>query len=331
MAKLSEYELQRLARIAQNEAEIARLGIKPLIPKVAKRATSRRAPKRAREPTRTSTRVKQQAEDEDYVESSDSDEDETSSSIPKPKREKAQPKEKKAKTTEVLSSGLVTVERAKTGRSKCRKCMEKLEEGEYRVGMQAWIMGRQAVTWQHPACFTSKIHVIAEASGRGKCKASGEQFCKGEIKIGLTSHTNTVFVKPEAVPSLLAPVFTVVPDFKIADIQGLDDLSKLEKVTVKEAFMMLTLLTAPVEVTEVKEEEEKAPQEATSRPESPQQPKAGKKTSAKGRVAWRFGGSICFGSLLPQQETGTHCYARTHKGNTKTLAKGRDYWWLESA
>ena len=49
---------------------------------------------------------------------------------------------------------------------------------------------------------------------------------------------------------------------------------------------------------------------------------------AKGRVGWRFGGSVCFGSLLPAQETKSHCFARTHKGNTKTLAKGKDYWWM---
>ena len=32
--------------------------------------------------------------------------------------------------------------------------------------------------------------------------------------------------------------------------------------------------------------------------------------------------------ILPGQETKSHCYARTHKGNTKTLAKGKDYWWM---
>ena len=63
-------------------------------------------------------------------------------------------------------------------------------------------------------------------------------------------------------------------------------------------------------------------------PSAVEQPAAGAKTGAKGRVGWRFGGSVCFGSLLPAQETKSHCYARTHKGNTKTLAKGKDYWWM---
>lgn len=52
------------------------------------------------------------------------------------------------------ASSLLVVERAKTGRAKCRKCHDPIDEGEWRVGMQAWIMGRQAMTWcviGHPA------------------------------------------------------------------------------------------------------------------------------------------------------------------------------------
>merc|ERR1711966_381034 len=56
------------------------------------------------------------------------------------------------------------------------------------------------------------------------------------------------------------------------------------------------------------------------------QPRSGVKTGAKGRVQWKFGGRSCYGALIPRMETGTHCYARTHKGNIKTLAKGKNYW-----
>jgi hypothetical protein len=55
-------------------------------------------------------------------------------------------------------------------------------------------------------------------------------------------------------------------------------------------------------------------------------PKVGVKSGAKGKVEWKFGGHTCYGTLLPSKETNTHCYARTHKGNVKTLAKGKDYW-----
>ena len=58
------------------------------------------------------------------------------------------------------------------------------------------------------------------------------------------------------------------------------------------------------------------------------QPPKGSVSKAKGKVCWRFGGALCFGTLLPAQESKTTCYARTHKGNTKTLTKGGTYWWM---
>ena len=32
--------------------------------------------------------------------------------------------------------------------------------------------------------------------------------------------------------------------------------------------------------------------------------------------------------MLPAKETAGVCFARTHKGNTKTLTKGGSYWWM---
>lgn len=79
---------------------------------------------------------------------------------------------------------------------------------------------------------------------------------------------------------------------------------------------------------ETKKKEKKSPPSGSNKKK--EQPKLGEKTAAKGRVVWRFGGSMCFGVLLAGSETKTHCYARTHKGNTKTLAKGKDYWWMQA-
>ena len=62
---------------------------------------------------------------------------------------------------------------------------------------------------------------------------------------------------------------------------------------------------------------------------SPHQPEVGKKTKAKGKVTWKFGSYICHGILISSMETFTHCYARTHKGNVKTLKKGGTYWSME--
>jgi hypothetical protein len=37
---------------------------------------------------------------------------------------------------------------------------------------------------------------------------------------------------------------------------------------------------------------------------------------------------ISYGILISKSETETHCYARTHKGNTKILSKGLASWWM---
>merc|ERR1711990_1226872 len=62
--------------------------------------------------------------------------------------------------------------------------------------------------------------------------------------------------------------------------------------------------------------------------DSKKQPKPGAKSGAKGAVEWKWGSMLCSGILLPSKETSTHCYAKTHKGNVKTLAKGKAYWWV---
>ena len=54
----------------------------------------------------------------------------------------------------------------------------------------------------------------------------------------------------------------------------------------------------------------------------------GRVTKASGKVCWRFAGVLCYGVLLPAQESVSTCYARTHKGKTKTLTKGGASWWM---
>lgn len=43
---------------------------------------------------------------------------------------------------------VVKVEQAATGRSTCRATGEKIEKGEWRAGMEAWVAGRVNMTWQ---------------------------------------------------------------------------------------------------------------------------------------------------------------------------------------
>lgn len=43
---------------------------------------------------------------------------------------------------------VLKVEQAVSGRATCKATGEKIEKGEWRVGMDTWTAGRMATTWQ---------------------------------------------------------------------------------------------------------------------------------------------------------------------------------------
>jgi len=267
--------------------------------------------------------------------------------------------------------GGITVEYAKTNRSTCRKCRNKIEKGSLRVGMLAWIVGRQAVTWQLPHCFLQRLILKYEPSGRSKCKATNENFDQGEVRFGTRSHTATNYYKAEAIQQIIQNLFcfpllaTSSSEKEIFDLLSAEKIEGYEDLELKDqeyvdsviANLVQDIITSRQEnkkrenrtqpetvessntvssetIDEKSENNEK--EENTSSFETKknkkkvkvemEQPEIGTKTKTKGKVQWKFGGYTCYGTLLPQKETLTHCYARTHKGNTKTLAKGKSYW-----
>ena len=179
-----------------------------------RRKKMRPRPEAVRRSSRKRAKVKSYAEDgvagnnaldkdSDYSDDDDDDDDdedddvawdEDDEDIPFPVAYKKKKKKKKtdeeaevatkksagASASISTSNGLLTIEPAKTGRSRCRGCMTQIEKGEIRVGMKAWIAGRQAVTWQKPACFLKRIAVERGKKGsRGKCKATGVKLGEG--------------------------------------------------------------------------------------------------------------------------------------------------------
>lgn len=371
---LSDYEKMRLEKINRNEQRLKDLGLdkgfsKPL-PKQKNTVKRASLPSFVSlEPPRRSVRKRKTFDYKENVSAGvDSDYDETASDdgsaddddleeivhvTPKKRtRVTNQGSEKPAKDTGIVSpsspgttatatatTGGLVCELAKTGRSTCRKCSNKIEKGAPRVGMQAWIVGRQAITWQCPVCFLGNITCGYDVSGRSRCKATNELFIKGELRVGARSHTATSFFKIDAVGIVLDYVASWVQHKKqLGDILQVnriegnevltqDDRSRLQSLFTSISYKLqdepLSMPTAQVKRAHV-ETKEKSPH-TTDMPTS-SQPSLGAKSGAEGRVEWKFGGHKCLGSLLPSKETHTHCYARTHKGNVKILAKGKDYW-----
>ena len=345
---LSAYELERLANIKRNNQKLVELGLeKPLIPQKRGAATKKRAPKKDEDPdyappTKRITRVsgggrvsKSAAYKEDASEDDSSDDDEYEEPR-RPTKISSKKAASKAETTAPpadVGDGeeCVVVEAAKTGRSKCRKCFEMLEQGELRVGMQSWMVGRQVMVWQHPRCFWEGLAITEEPTGRGKCKATKEGFRAGERRLSAQAHTTTNHFKAScAFRTVLDRVMQADRDAcVISAIPGFGGLSEEEQAMLTGASAAPAPPSVPTvdETPATAEPEAKAKAVGTVADETRQPPK-GQISKAKGKVCWRFAGHLCYGSLLPAQESKTHCYARTHKGNTKTLTKGGTSWWM---
>jgi hypothetical protein len=262
---------------------------------------------------------------------------------------KAKPAKAKAEAKAAAPpADVIVVEKAKTGRATCRSCKGTLEMGEQRVGMYAWIAGRNSLTWQKPQCFMNNL-TVAVQNGRGVCKKSGKPIVKGDVKLGLRSHTATSWVSLACAAKVLAPVLkcgarvpaeidgvaALTPEQRSAVVKALGGGGQVGKAGKDKAASKAVPSKAPA----VKKTIEKAGKKTAPAVKKTIE-KAGKKTVEAGKathkvgskvgsgnVSWKFGAAVAHGVLMPEQETDTMCYARTGKGNTKALGKGKDYWW----
>lgn len=372
-ASLSAYELEREKTIAANNAVLKSLGLdKPILaskqPKKALLQKRRRdddpdyaVPKRTTRVSNRKAAKDSNGSDDDDDEDGDGDgkdEDDEYEDIPRPVKasRKGTTRASPAAATvklDVEPSGpegsCIVVEAAKTGRSKCRKCLEMLPAGAPRVGMETWMVGRQVMTWQHPECFVSALKITTEATGRGKCKQTKQAFAAGERRLSASAHITTNHVKLSAAVSLLRPVFSALGEDANGRQAAFDGIVGLGELEGEDREVLAQVLTtgepaaaraasaddAQDDALEVEPTPNTAlalaadvTKPAPSTEEMRQQPPKGQVSKAKGKVCWRFAGALCFGSLLAAQETTERCFARTHKGNTKTLTKGSASWWM---
>jgi len=124
---------------------------------------------------------------------------------------------------------LITVEEAKSGRSTCKSTGEKIEKGETRVGMEAYIGGRMTMGWQKLSAFVDNCRVEhCMRKGSGKCRATLHVFEKGEVRfVALMGRDkpHKMFLTLEAAREVLEPVFKAVPGkWDAITVQGLADI-----------------------------------------------------------------------------------------------------------
>merc|ERR1711865_937912 len=205
------------------------------------------------------------------------------------------------------------------------------------------------ITWQHPRCCIDNIIVATETTGRGRCKFTGENLSKAAPKLGVRSHTATSWLKLEVASQVLGPVMQIVPEAEafmmaatlgastaqdetpsVPAVEGFSALSVVDAGTVRLVLQQIAAAATAGSSGSSSSSDNNDDADESS-PAAPTAPVDTKGKTLTGRVAWKFGGHVCFGELLPRQETASHCFARTKNGNTKTLAKGKSYWWLENS
>ena len=383
---LSAYELQRLENIARNEAHLTALGLNDSVVPKKKPAPKKRKsakdedpeykpmPRQTRARSGSGKAVAYVSDDDNSDDDSDYDSDEEQ---PPTSRKQQRPKKPPVQKVKLApnkhdndlfgeddddddgdETKCVVVEAAKTGRSKCRGCMENIQEGEARVGMESWMVGRQVVVWQHPKCFLAQVAAVTQTGGKRKCKQTKRGFAAGERSLSFTAHSTTNHVKLGAAGELLAPVLRAAalpaPAAKAklgsSSHTAVDALRRA--MTSPETFDVLDAADIAVLAAGLAKgsgggdaDVGSTPSQAdamTPKPEGAEggkgskdgddktkrQPAAGSVAKAKGKVCWTWAGSLCYGTLIANSETKTHCYARTQRGNTKTLTKGGSYWWM---
>merc|ERR1711920_229766 len=174
-----------------------------------------------------------------------------------------------------------------------------------------------------------QITCAYDSSGRSKCKLTGAKFGKGELKMGTRSHTATNWYKASALTSIIGLISPALGGTLVRayDVDGYDDMDQTQQQALSAALEGISKRKEKNLKNQDKEKGKKQSAQANSRL-SDNQPPTGTVSRVSGRVEWRWASLVCSGTLIASRETKSHCYARTHKGNIKTLAKGKSYWWM---
>lgn len=145
---------------------------------------------------------------------------------------KAQPKEE----DDYPFSG-VRIESAKSGRSKCKACKEKIEADTTRVGVEVFSGGRFLVSWVHPKCFLEYCAVGYNSSGRGKCKVTKTEFAKGQLRFGYPiGQTQHGWVSVPGVSTFMPQALSAVRGFDKESIKGMAELTPEDKASMLSAM-----------------------------------------------------------------------------------------------
>lgn len=137
---------------------------------------------------------------------------------------------------------------AKTGRSTCKSCAEKIEQGAMRVGYMCWVSGRSCMAWQHPTCLLNSVQLEACASRRGGCQLCKEKMEKGTTKLGLVSGDAKTWFHVRC-------GLTVLSNLNTNQLPNPDAITGFSNLNEKSQAFVVAVLKGDADAEEVVEEE----------------------------------------------------------------------------
>jgi len=129
--------------------------------------------------------------------------------------------------------GVVSVEKAKSGRSRCKSCQEPLAQGDTRAGVEAFVSGRVVMTWQHPRCCCEDLEA-AKGNG-GSCKATKEKIEKGSVRVCVRSGGSKFYLSLGAAPGELREALQEA-GVDASDLPGVAALPEEKRSELLESF-----------------------------------------------------------------------------------------------
>ena len=124
---------------------------------------------------------------------------------------------------------LPVLEKAVSGRSFCRSTGDRIERGDWRVGMEAFRGGRITTVYVKPLAFLSSVVVEYAATGRSSDKATGEMIEKGEVRVVFASGSSKSYCRPVQAAPLVQLIVKTVAEAKGFDASMLSGMEYLEE------------------------------------------------------------------------------------------------------
>jgi hypothetical protein len=176
----------------------------------------------------------------------------------------------------------LTLEQAPSNRSTCKATGEKIEKGQWRVGMLAFRAGFESMQWQKAVPFLEACYVEqCTKANSGTCKITAHKFQKGEVRFVCTNGKQKLFFTVLSAAKVLQPIIAEVKeDFSPEQFKGIAELAEPERAQIFKEFKVSAQKAKafnkqhPPQAQEAEPAKTPKPKAGTKRKQAPEWPSA---------------------------------------------------------